>query len=247
MNSETTHFGQSDANLAELLTSTETPFTVSEHTVANVGIWFSLDSVLTIYQQILIVLLIETAGCLGNSLIIYIYAKSKQDGLNIFIILLAVLDLMVLILVLPLTPAISIYQQISQILLRIYFNFFTSFATLYLWVLLAIALERFAIVFWPFSGKRAVKPLRGVSLALALSQMVLIAAHSVVASWSMEEFEAVRRILFAIHSAICALVTLGIFLLYPAIIIRILAHSRQMKRSMNNKPTSTALAPYTVR
>lgn len=104
-------------------------------------------------------------GLPGNGMTIYVFnTRLELEAGKFYPTVLAIVDVMALCILLPLYPFLG-YLPLT--LLRLFFACFESVTYSYIWIILAMTIERFLAVFKPFTIQTTGRRLRRIVLGLA--------------------------------------------------------------------------------
>ena len=129
-------------------------------------IWFVISRTITVLFVMLI-------GLVGNGLVIKIYRQDKKLSGAVYIIAMAVIDLIWLLILLPQLPLLELSNYLNSPALKLYFETgYIASGTLsyyaYLFVQVTMALDQFIAVFRPFKHTQLRKRLNRCMLAVAV-------------------------------------------------------------------------------
>lgn len=186
----------------------------------------------SILQHALAVLIFAALGLFGNGLTIHIYRKkiTKGGGGNYYIQALAIVDIFALCTLLPMNPFMTtILPRMKHDFMTVY-NIYvilaSSVALQYLWILLAMTIERLVAVFKPLKIKLLRKPIQRSILGLSLSHFALKVFHFFLLTFKLSD--TISMVIYKLDEVIVFLILSAILVAYPAIIYKLLRHGSAM-------------------
>lgn len=179
-------------------------------------------------EHALAVTFFATVGLFGNALTIHIYRTRITKGGSTYIKALAIVDIIALCTILPMNPFMEWMRNDSALMFNIYVILSSCTALGYLWILLAMTIERLVAVFKPFKIKQLKKPIQRSILALSMSHLVLQVFHFFSLTFYLSD--AVSTVVYTIDQAMAVLTISAILLAYPAIIYKLLSHGSTMSK-----------------
>ena len=156
------------------------------------------------------VIFYELISIIGNSFVLFIFTKqiNNKNAGNVYIIALAILDLLMSLLVLPQFPFLNDYMN-NQSYIKykdICFATMESIIVCYLCIVIAMAIERANAVFRPFSFKPSVRKnaIRVIMIVLSATLLLFVikfkagTLNDIITQWSMISTIAICLILLVI-------------------------------------------------
>lgn len=113
-----------------------------------------------IYAVFIQLLIFSVVGSMGNAIVVYIYSNKKEKATsNIFIISLAFVDLLTCLLIIPFTIAMEFidFRIVYDGLCKAYFFLITFNVPFSMFIMVAIAFDRYFCICHPFLGIMTVK------------------------------------------------------------------------------------------
>lgn len=124
----------------------------------------------SIWVHVTAVFFFAVVGLTGNGITIYLYrTRDELKGGQFYPTVLAIVEVTALCTILPMYPFLGYLQNWGYL----FFVCYESFAVAYVWIILAMTIERFMAVFKPFTIQTTSRRLRRVVLALAGFNTVL--------------------------------------------------------------------------
>lgn len=129
-----------------------------------------------VYVLIFQLLTFSVLGSIGNAIVVYIYSNKKEKVTsNIFIISLAIVDLFTCMVVIPFTVIVESleYKVVYDGFCKMYFFLITSNVPFSMFIMVAIAFDRYFCICHPFLGVMTVKRAKILISTLGLSAIGL--------------------------------------------------------------------------
>ena len=193
------------------------------------GIWF-------VATRVTVVVLLLLTGLLGNGLVLIIYRRNKKQSGAVYIIALAVIDLLSCILLLPQVPITELSDDLEYGGLKIYLEKgFIGMASWshysYLFVQVAMALDQVIAVFCPFNYTRMRKKLNRCSISVGTVILILKTIALVQTN------DTVWQINLALSVAVLLLCFVILIVSYIATALKLYAQGRALRQQTHRTNT----------
>ena len=180
----------------------------------------------------LIVFPLMLLGLVGNSLILAVYIKDKTQAGRVFILMLALADLFGSVVVLPQTP---FWELGTQSWTAFIFPQFLLTQITYVFITVAMALERVLAVFTPYKYKTYRRTMLKVMVAVAavVIPYLFIGAILVFMRYSNDTDSSTKLQAHVYYTSYLFCVATGLLVVmvaYPAIAIKLYRQHRQIRR-----------------
>lgn len=167
-------------------------------------------------EHTLIVVLLAIIGLLGNALTIHIYRMKRAKVGTTYTLVLASVDIIALCTILPAYPFLKTMKRDYPLLLNIFVYLIATVSVAYLWILLAMTVERVVAVFRPFRLKQVRKPIERVLLGMCLSHLVLQVVRFFVRLNESHQEVDIGSIIHTINMVFIVITVVIIVIAYPA-------------------------------
>ena len=132
--------------------------------------------------KVLISFLIMISGILGSGFVLWVYGKNKKLTGQVYILALAVIDLVACVLILPQMPLFELEQDFSSLALSFVLSLESKLHIFsYFGVQLVFALDQFIAVYWPFKYARLRRPINYGTIAGVCAVVAALEACEVTA------------------------------------------------------------------
>lgn len=179
------------------------------------------------------VIFFATVGLFANGVTIHVTRKKKNKVGTIYIMALAIVDVTTLCTILPMMPFIEILQKEYEGVFYTSYYVTVAIAMTYLWILLAMTLERLVAVFRPFQLKQLRLPIQRAVLVLGTVHFTITAIRCILHVFGISS-ETQLYIYSKIGSSITFLLISAILIAYPAIIVKLASHGHAITKSKDN-------------
>ena len=160
-----------------------------------------------IVSRSVLVFLIISLGIVGNGFVLWFYGKNKKLTGQVYILALAVIDLVCCVVMTPQMPLIELQIIQEYFIINVITNCGIALEMVgYFGVQLTMALDQFIAVFWPFQHARLRRDLnRGMVVCGAILSMLLAVASN---SFTLLGYDHIPYVIMILILATVTLVTL---------------------------------------
>ena len=146
----------------------------TESGLAGISAWFIVSRIITVVFVLFL-------SMIGNGFVLWFYGKNKKLTGQVYILALAVIDLLACVVMLPQLPLVELQPTLHwpelDLILRLEgaIHIFS-----YIAVQVAMALDQFIAVFWPFRHTQLQRRLSYVMLSVACAVIAVLQAIDIV-------------------------------------------------------------------
>ena len=162
-----------------LMQSTMTSTTSSEASTPSTDIQTSVWYLATRTAAVTVIM---PFGIVGNGFVLWFYGKNKKLTGQVYILAVAVIDLVACVLILPQMPLFELEQDFSSLALSFVLSLESKLHIFsYFGVQLVFALDQFIAVYWPFKYARLRRPINYGTIAGVCAVVAALEACEVTA------------------------------------------------------------------
>ena len=198
------------------------------------------------YHGTALLLLYMLYGALTNSVVLVVFGKDKKLTGRDFILCLAIIDIIGCLFLLPQTPILLIHSQFDslQTFGIIYGIESVVIIQSYLFAQVAMALDQFVAVYFPFKHRRFGPKLKKIMLVAAVSTVASLSALSLLKNaTNVDSFAFLYFLYFVAYRLVIILSFLTLLVVYPLIVVKLYRqhHKIRAKAAVGTSVISSAI------
>ena len=214
-------------------------------TSAGAGTWYEQIWEDYAYHKTALLLLYMLFGVVTNFMVVLVYAKDKKLTGRVFILCLAIIDIVACLFVLPQTPIFLIHAQFDSLQTFLIVYRFETMALIqsYLFAQVAMSLDQFVAVYFPFKHRKFGHKLKKIMLVVALSTVGGLSVHQILSIVTNLANFPVWTILYSVvFRLVMSLSFLTLLVVYPMIVLKLYQqHHKICPKAVVSSVVSTTL------
>ena len=197
------------------------------------------------YDKLALLFLYMLFGVATNCVVMLVYSKHKKLTGRVFILCLAIIDIVACLFILPQTPVFVNHAQFESLqTYRIIYGIETMvLIQSYLFAQVAMSLDQFVAVYFPFKHRKFGPKLKKIMLVAAVSTVGGLSVHRVLSSATDLSNVPVWSSLYSVvYRLVMSLSFLTLLVVYPLIVLKLY----RQHRKVCPKPFGTSVVSGTI-